>query len=435
MKARRSVEEMSAREKINIGTGRENTANEYYKKVSKRYRLLKFITLFVLIIYTGVMLGMYHSEITYDNLMYLIKDLDTDVSSSTQEFADISFDETSRLSLALYHDRLALCSSESFRLYNTAGASEMEYAHSMESPAVTSGDKYVMAYDIGGNTYSIYTTIARVLTKQTDYPIQDAAMSKVGEYAVVSRARENRYVVSFYDRNFREISKVYKDKYVMTTALSDDGKNYCIASCEVVRSDFACDVMFGNVRSENSSSVTVEGALPLKSGFFSDGTFVVICDTAVLFFDNEGSLVSTYKLSGITLSQADIAYDRVLIIGKENIVGDTSVVTVLAKDASPVLRTVTNGKMNAAALGEKHVFEAVSGSCERISFDGAREGVDCPLNVISLVPTGSSVMICTSDGCTCAFTAAPEEEEPSDSDGASHLDDTSEVTANVDLTP
>ena len=426
-RAKRSVEDMSSREKINIGVGRESRTNPYYAKVSARYRILKFITLFVLIVYLAVMLGMYHSEITYDNLMYLIKDLDTDVSPSTSDFEDLSFDESNRLALTLYHDRLAVCFADGFKLFNTAGATELEYTHSMESPAVVSGDKYVMAYDIGGTTYSVYTTIARVLTKQSDFEIQSAAMSKVGEYAIVSRARENRYVVSFYDRNFRELSKVYKDKYVISTSISDNGRNYCIASCDVVNSDFVGEVMFGNVKSEDSKSTTVEGALPLQSKFFSDGSFVVICDTSVLFFDSDGSLTNTYKLSGITLTFADIAFDRVLIVGKENLVGNESCVTVLDKDATEVLKTSVSGKMNAAALGENYVFEAVSGTLYRTSFDAKSETEECALSVNRLVATGDSVLVCTSTGCTTSFRTPDTQTD--DSGGES----TAAVTADVEL--
>lgn len=402
-RARRSVEELRSGEKINIGFEKKPEENLYYKKVSLGYRVLKFFTLFVLIVYIGVMFGMYHSEITYDNFMYLIKDLDTDIGLSNEDFATVSFDEGSRVSLSLYRNRLAVCSTDQFKLYNNSGAAELNYTHSMEYPGISSGDKYVLVYDIGGKTYSVYTTIARVLSKESDFEIQSAAMSKAGEYAICSRARENRYVVSFYDRNFRELSKVYKDKYVMTTAISDDGKNYCIASFEVKNSDFVCEVMFGALKSAESYSVTVDGAMPLKSQFFSDGSFVVICDTVVLFFDSEGALKNTYNISGVTLSFADIAYDKVLICGKENIVSDNNTVLLLDKSGNMLTTESVLGKISCAALGENHIFEAVSGSLRRVSFDGDVKTDECALSIEKLIPMSNSVLVCTSSEAKTVF--------------------------------
>ena len=145
----------------------------------------------------------------------------------------------------------------------------------------------------------------------------------------------------------------------------------------------------------------------------------------MLFFDSDGALTNTYKLSGITLSYADIAFDRVLLVGKENIVGDTSSVTVLDKDATEVLKTSTSGKMNAAALGENYVFEAVSGTVYRISFDAKSETEECALSVNRLVATGDSVLVCTSTGCTTSFRTPDTQTD--DSGGESAPSETADV--------
>lgn len=67
--------------------------NGYYLKVGKRFRGMKFLSLSLLLCYLVVMMCIYRAEITYDNLVYLIKDLDTDVSVSESVFADVTFDE------------------------------------------------------------------------------------------------------------------------------------------------------------------------------------------------------------------------------------------------------------------------------------------------------------------------------------------------------
>lgn len=403
LRARRSINEMSTREKINLGTGRANEANRYYGKISKVYRALKILTLFVLMGYLGVTFAMYHSEITYENLMYLIKDLDTDTSRSNAELFAVTFEDGGRYDAELYRDRLALCTSDSMKLYSSGGKAEYSYTHSMESPTLTVGDKYILAYDTGGTSYSIYTTIARVLTKQSDGEISLCTMAKSGEYAIVTRARENKYVVNIYDRNFRETSKIYKDKYVMSVSLSDDGKNYCIASFDVENAAFVCEVMSGSTKSDKAETVRIENALPLKSGFFSDGSFAIICDSCVLFFDSKGALTSNYGFGGTALSFADVAYGRVLTVEKDNVASDVNRITLFDKNGNVIEERIQTGKISYAALGEKNVFEAVSGTLCRYCEDGSFDGVECALGVEKLIPSGSSVLVCTSDGATPAF--------------------------------
>lgn len=404
-RARRSVDDMTAREKINLGVGKKREENTYYKKVSRVYRALKVATLFILMIYLGVTFAMYHTEITYENLVYLIKDLDTDGASSGVELYSVEFDLAGRYAANFYRDRLAVCFADSFKLYGSEGKVEYEYTHSMESPAISVGDKYVLAYDIGGSTYSVYTTIARVLSKQSDEEISCAAMGASGEYAIVTRARENKYVVNFYDRNFRETSKIYKDKYVMTTAISDDGKNYCIASFDVENGSFTCEVMYGGLRSDKAETVSVENALPLKSGFFSDGSFTVICDSCVLFFDSNGELSLKRSLENTALSIADIAYDKVLTVAKESVASDVNFVSLLDKNGEVLSQRTESGKISCAALGKTSVFEAVSGTLHRYDFNGTFDSEKCALGVEKLIPEGNAVLICTSDGAIPAFAA------------------------------
>ena len=245
-------DELSKSREIKIDVEQKREHNEYYAKVSNRYRTLKFFALGALVLYLVGMIVLHRSQITYENLVYLMKDLDTDVDATGTVFREIKYDESTKLSGEMFKGYFAAATTGSFTLFNTTGSAEREYQISMENPKVLTGEKYVMVYDVGGNSYSLYTSIVNVLTKQTGQVLQGAALSDSGSYALICRARENRYVIDFYDENFKEISRIYKDKYVMDAALSSDGAHYAIASCEVAGSDLTCEVMSGRCDSEES---------------------------------------------------------------------------------------------------------------------------------------------------------------------------------------
>ncbi|MBR6917828.1 MAG: hypothetical protein IKN38_06550 [Clostridia bacterium] len=393
----------SRSQRIRIKVENEAPRSEYYAKIAKRYKVLKFVSLGILLIYLLGMLVLYRSQITYDNLMYLMKDLDTDIDAAGTVFEDIKYDESSKLSAAMYKGYFAAATTGSLTLYNTTGNAEREFPISMENPKVLSGDKYLMVYDVGGNTYSLYTSLLCVLSKQTEYTLQGAALSENGCSAIITRARENRYSVNFYDENFKEVSKIYKDKYVMDAALSNDGKRYAVVSCEVFGTDVTCEVMSGRCDSESAATTTIDGAMPLECSFFSDGSFCVVCDSAVTFFSKDGAEVARRALNGHGVSGISFTGNSVMIVESRNIVDSRSTATVFDSTGVEIASETLEAKIASSALGNSAMFFAYDGKIHKISFDRTKIAADCPLSVVSLLPFSENVLICTPSSAHTGF--------------------------------
>ncbi len=406
-------DELSKSRQIKIDVEQKREYNKYYDKVSNRYRTLKFFALGALVLYLVGMLVVNRSQITYENLVYLMKDLDTDVDATGTVFREIKYDESTKLSGALFKGYFAAATTGSFTLFNTTGSAEREYSISMENPKVLSGEKYVMVYDVGGNSYSLYTSIVNVLSKQTEHVLQGAALSDSGAFALICRARENRYVIDFYDENFKEVSRIYKDKYVMDAALSPDGTRYVIASCEVSGSDLTCEIMSGRCDSEESSIVTVDGAMPLEAGFFSDGSFCVVCDDKLCFFAKDGSLVSEKTLAGYGISGISFSKDNVMIVESDNIVESRNTATVYDEQGEIVCEYHAESRIASSALGDRRMFFAIDGKLIRAGFDGTSDSADCSLSVSFLLPFSDNVLVCTSKSAVTGFAAAGEQAEES----------------------
>ncbi len=389
-------------EKIRIER-EEQPQNPYYLRVSKGYKAAKFTALALFVGYLIVMLCMYRSSITYDNLMYLIRDFETDVDVSSKGFDEITYSESEKMNFGLYKDRLALATGTDFTLYNTTGAVELEYDHSMENPKIESGEKYALVYDIGGTSYSVYNTIARVSTKRLDYAIQGAHMSDSGAFALITRSKENRYLVSFYDSSFRELTRVYKDKYVTDVAVSKDGKNYVVASCNVENSDFKTEIMVGRINSDTCSTVEKSGYLPLSVDWFDNGDFVLVCDGAAIFCDSEGNTNAVYPFGDMRITSAYVCKDRLLLTGSENIVGSTSKAVMLDSKGSVEDQFVYDGKISSGVLSENYMFFLAGEKILRRDFSGNETFVSCPAYVKAIVPYFDNIAVCTGTNVTMGF--------------------------------
>lgn len=403
-----SARPQAKREAIRIELENKKEYNEYYRKVSSGYKVMKFLTVAGLLLYLIIMMCIYRSEITYDNLMYLVKDLDTDVSVSTAGFADISFVQDTEVVSGVFKNRLIIADTSKVTFYNTAGAAELESRLTMENPAVLTSEKYAMVYDVGGTGYSMYTTIAKVLDKNTEYEIQAASLSDSGSFAVATRARENRYVVDFFNENFKEVSRVYKDKYVMDVAIDSKGKSYAIVSTDIVSSDFVCEVMIGTVGSEEAYTTEIAGALPLSVKSLDNSGFAVICDNGVYFFSQDGAKTGEYLFGVMSLRFADSRGGYVLAAGGENLVGSASRIVLLDSTGAEVYKASFNKKINGAVLGENYIFAAFEDEISRISFDGSSESAEHRGNFDCLVPFADNVVVCTRTGASMGIGGASE---------------------------
>lgn len=423
------------KKRINIELGDSGKYNEYYLRVSNRYRTLKFISLALLVIYLIAMLLIYRSNITYENLVYLMKDLDTDVDATSVIFPDIKFDESSKLSGAIFKGRFAAATTGSLTLYNTAGAAEREFKIAMENPKVLAGDKYVMVYDVGGSSYSICTPIVQTRSKQTEYPLQGACLSDSGAYALITRARENRYVVTIYDGNFREVSKIYKDKYVMDASLSPDGRRFAIVSCEVDGTGVTCEVMSGSADSENALVVNVADAMPLSVGHFDSGAFYVVCDGAVLFFSERGDLVNEIRTEGNGILGVSATGRRLMVAVSDNLVDSSFTATVYDESGGKIASHTVSSKMSACALGENAMFFAYDDVLEKVSMSGDIITAKGDLAVTSLVPYSENVLVLTPGSARTGFAAKDSSAESEGTAAESAEAPVTESESSVEFAP
>ncbi len=322
--------------------------SEYYLKASVRYRAAKYIAFFMLIVFLAVNLLFFRSNITYSNLMYLLRDLDTGVAAPAGEFASISYNEESAASYGIFKGRLAVASSSGFRLYNSTGARELDESGYFLEPAMVSGDKYAIAYDVGGHGYRVFTTMACVLSATEEEIIEDVCVSDSGDYAVMTRSDESKYLISVYKENFRLQTKYYKDKYPCDMALDKKGDNLAVVSADVTVSGIGTEIMLCKPGTEEKQTLTVSGAMPLACTYTDSGNLLVLCDDRVVTV-KDGAVESTYELKGGSVSDFRLGDDTIAVACGANAANSKSKLYLFDGEGSLVF--------------EKSISEKIRGIC------------------------------------------------------------------------
>ncbi|MBR6708295.1 MAG: hypothetical protein IKL84_01295 [Clostridia bacterium] len=273
----------------------EPPQNAYYAQVSNRYRAAKYAAVFllVLVIVAGLITGA--DSITYANFVYLLRDFDTVLNASSSEAAvSVRYGGDDTQQYLLYRDNLTLVGADEVGIYNTAGKQTLREDHGLETPVAAASDRYLMLWDLGGHQYSLYNSLTRIHTETLEYPIRGGTISDSGLYAVITQTREYTSAVMLYGKNGKLKNRYLKDKYVIDVAISADGKRIAILSVEAFEGAYRTEVQLCRPGdAESISTLTLPGAFPMAVRFLADNTAVVLCDDALRFYGDDGSLLQT----------------------------------------------------------------------------------------------------------------------------------------------
>ncbi len=383
---------------------RQPAVNGYYIAIADRYRWARLLSVILLVAFLLIMLLFYRENITYGNLMYLIRDLDAGVVSAVGRYADISYERQYAPSFALFRDRIAVAGAAGFRLYNASGSKELDYESVYGDPRLTVGKKYALLYDADGKSYSIYTTIARVLSGQAEAVIEDAAVADDGTHALLTSSDESKYLITVYSPDFKPRVKYYKDKYVVDMALDPQGDHMAVVSAGAAGAGAYCEIMFCKVGSEETASVRLEGTMPLAVRYMDNGRLVVVCDNKILFYDGEKQC-GRYDLTGAMPAAFDANGDFFALAVSKNAVGSENEIILFDTDGNIIYNNIINEKIRTvAADGDRAVYVLCEDKAVQYLLSGEEPREErLRGEALELLPARGGAVICESSGTYSLF--------------------------------
>lgn len=379
-------------------SSRDSVGNKYFQTVSNRYMYAKFSTLVLLVLFCAFMLIGYSEDISYSNLMYLLRDFDTDSNQVMSSFESIKYDEQSNMSYALYKGELTVAGNRTLKMYNFRGTETRSYEQGYSDPVLVSSDKYLLSYNVGTPLYSVYTSIARVYSGTAPGNIQYADMNDRGEHLLVCRSTDSKYAVYTFDSAFNPIAEYSKSRYVTTASIGDDGR-VVIASFDSDGVAYDCKVeLYYDGSVEPDATYSLSGIFPVKCGIWKSGGYYVICTDRILFFDKSGELIksseSTYEYTAYS------QFENYLAVSHDNdSLGGTSTFDLFG-DKGEVIHTQTlEGSISSISVSDKTVYALAGSKGYMISIDkGEVNETAVDEGGAVLVSYGNSCVICYKEG-------------------------------------
>ncbi len=353
--------------KINISE-KKPQVNPYYLVLSGKFKTAKLIVLCCLVVFLLATILLFREEITVDNFRYLIKDLEIGDNTGVNFKDEITYDSDTQIKLELYKGDIVIVGSSYFYLTDLQGNKRLNEGSKFSNPVVLSSDKYLLVYGLSETTYRIYNTFTALHTESFDYPITGAAVSDKGYYAIVTRTAEYRSVVYLYNESFERIGALYKDKYITDVAFNDDGSELLVVSLFTQNGDFATEIVnYVPFSDKPSSTLVVNGSMPIEASYNEDDGFSVIYHNKIEFYDSEYVLRNTYNFSA-NMVPITTCIDRkyTAVTYNENIVGDDIRVLVFDNSGKKVLDVQSQGQPKRIKILGDYVFVLLDGKLCKI---------------------------------------------------------------------
>lgn len=343
---------MSREPRLPNGETDAQKVNEYYLRVSKKLRNLKYLMLLLMVAALILTLWAYRSRLTYDNFRYILRDIDE--AGHTSLNSDAVYYTANDTNVYLYfRGDLAVCSSGGVSFHRSLGSRSFADDVSFRSPVITGSGKYMIAYDAGGNRFYVYNSISRVYNETLEHSVIDCAAADDGGFAVLTKSDVGDCVVRLYDKNFNLVGKITRDGYAYSIGFLDDGRLYI---CESFSSDASLytDVSLYTVGTDDIDSTFAVQGIVLDAGSCADG-FAVVSTLGVGFYGSDAAKTSYHSFGTSDVLYGSVTKNGVCVLLDKNEVGAAEEAVICFADGTSNRTSVSYGAKGAVLCGEKAV--------------------------------------------------------------------------------
>ncbi len=388
---------------VSVAEHIEPRMNRYYWKISRKYMGLGIFFMLALISYVICIMLFFGEYVTYENLRYLVRDWSAMAVPGDEDFTGVVYNSTEQTKFTYFRGGLSMCASDSYRYYDGSGIQLIDDPLGYGDPVAASSDQYLLLYDLGGESYSVYNQLTNIIKRKADGAIVAGDIADEGAMVLVTRSRETRFVAHVYNGAFASVMNIYKENYVTDAAISPDGERIVLCSAIPAETDFNTEVEVCRVGSSDKVFRAVyEHTMPLDLVAGEEG-FILLCDKGLYFFDYEGNSLAAVPFDGMSLTYASLNEGGVALAGKVNALGTENRVVAYDSVGNVLFDQVVKDRLT-GVYASRHtsktlLYMTTPHSVIRVHADGTTsEHTPSSGEIRSVIPLSDGAIVCQKSG-------------------------------------
>lgn len=280
----------------------------YPAKERKRKIVRGIVSLLAAVLLVGAALGviLFRKELNLDKLRRYVTYLNVRDSSTYGEY---SFDAHSGNAYSAFGSGLALASVGGLDVYDDSGKAIFSVPVTMGVPAISAGDRVVLAYDVGGTAVSaVSLKKGVVLQKDIGKMLLDADISNGDTICYASAADGYKTVLTVLNDRQEETYHWYSaSQYLPVCAVSDDGGTLGAIGVGQNGGEFESEaILFRTTQKEPVGSCGLGPQLILDLDFVASEKLCAVGETNLTFLDTAGEKLGEYAYGSAYLRDFDL---------------------------------------------------------------------------------------------------------------------------------
>ena len=236
---------------------------------------------------------------------------------ANENYGTVTYDAHSSNRYALWEDGLAVASIGGLETFKEDGFSVKQAATSMTNPALQTGSKVTVCYDVAGKKL-LAMSEGREVTLEADAEggYFDADISNGDTICTVSSESGYKTVLRVYDEKQQEIYRWFSaSRFMPICAVSPNGKKAATVGLGEKDGAFQSTLyLFHTDVEEPWAETPLGGGLIYDLRFVSDNRICAVEEDAVYWLDGSGKVHSTFDLSSWYLDDYDMSGDGFLLL-------------------------------------------------------------------------------------------------------------------------
>ena len=223
-----------------------------------------------------------------------------------------SIDANSANRYESFRSGLAIASTDGLQCFDADGAQIALVQSQFDTPALLCGDGIALGYGVGGSTVcTAHYSKGEQLNLTIPGTLIDADLSADGYICCASDQSGYKTVLNVLDPSGVQIYSWFSSTHFFSQcAVSSHGSAICAVALGVDNGRFASSaVSFATDRSEPVAEFSLGSDLIYDLAFVGDRTLCAVGETALRFFDIDGSRSAQYSYEGGELLRYDLGGD------------------------------------------------------------------------------------------------------------------------------
>ena len=354
-----------------------------------------FITLFVTL--TVAILLFAGRIISYENVYYMFKDIEyiSSYGESRPEALNYSKPLNNQY-FTSFKKGLAVASDSELKFFTATGRITISEGLKYTNPKIAASNSQALVYDSGRKSFAIYNSFISLYSETLEYPISYASVADNGSFVVVTKSKKYSSVIRMYDNDFSLFREYFKNDYVISAELSDNGKYLAVTSLDAKDGEAIVTLNVLKMKTgEIISSTNITGDMPYGCKFASENKIILICREKALVLDINGKMRAECEYQS-SISDYHISGESFALVFVGDGIDKANTVAVYDADGKNRLTRNVDGRVIDVALSDNYLYVLLDREVLRIdvrygtvsrasSFEGATE----------LVVLADEVAVCT----------------------------------------